>query len=157
MAMRRCLTIQLVWTLVGPAVALGQAADASASTAAEREIRLLQDQLINAYIHRDVAALEHLLADDYMFVESHGRVLSKAELIDNFGSGDRVLTSYVIDDDRVRVYDNAAVMTYHYRSKERYRGQDQGGDFRFIRVFAKRGDRWRMVAGQETAVTSTSP
>ena len=57
-----------------------------------------------------------------------------------------------IDDDRVQVYGTTAVMTYHYRTNERYRGEDQSGDFRFLRVFVKRDGRWQMVAGQETAV-----
>ena len=65
-----------------------------------------------------------------------------------------MLVSYAIDDDRVQVYGATAVMTYHYRSNERYRGEDQSGDFRFMRVFVKRDGRWQMVAGQETAVTS---
>ncbi len=156
MKTKRYLTA-LVGTLMAPSGVLGQAANTRGAAAAEREIRSLQKQLISAYMRRDVAALEQILADDYTFVESHGRVLSKAELIDNFGSGDRVLTSYVIDDDRVRVYGDAAVMTYHYRSQERYRGQDQSGEFRLIRVFARRGDHWRMIAGQETAVADTRP
>jgi hypothetical protein len=119
---------------------------------AESQVRALQNELIAAYIHRDIAALERILGAEYSFVESHGRMLSRADLIENFRSGDRVLRSYTIDDDRVQVYGNAAVMTYHYRSNEQYRGQDQSGDFRFIRVFAKREGRWLMVAGQETAV-----
>ena len=121
---------------------------------AESQVRTLQRELITAYLHRDITALERILAPEYTFVESHGRMLSRAELIENFQSGDRVLQSYVIDDDRVQVYGGAstAVMTYHYRSREQYRGQDQSGDFRFIRVFAKRDGRWQMVAGQETAV-----
>ena len=119
---------------------------------AEREIRSLQERLISAYMHRDLTAVKSILADDYTFVESHGAMLHKADLVQNFGSGDRVLTSYVIDDDQVRIYGDAAVMTYHYRTKERYRGQDQSGDFRMIRVFAHRNNTWQIVAGQETAV-----
>jgi ketosteroid isomerase-like protein len=121
----------------------------------EREVRAVQDQLITAYIQRDVAALERILAPEYTFVESHGRSLSRADLIDGFRSGDRVLVSYTIDDDHVRVYGATAVMTYHYRSSERYRGEDQSGEFRFLRVFVKREGRWQMVAGQETASPTT--
>jgi ketosteroid isomerase-like protein len=137
-------------TIVGLLAAAGSAwsqASRPSPQDAESQVRALQSELVAAYIHRDVAALERILGAEYIFVESHGRML-----IENFRSGDRVLRSYTIDDDRVQVYGNVAVMTYHYRSNEQYRGQDQSGDFRFIRVFAKREGRWLMVAGQETAV-----
>jgi ketosteroid isomerase-like protein len=142
----------LVARLLIPAVLWGQATPPQRSPA-EQEVRTLQDQLINAYKQRDLTALERILADDYTFVESHGRVLRRADLVQNFGSGDRVLTSYAIDDDHVSLYGEAAVMTYHYRTREKYRGEDQSGDFRMIRVFARRNNRWQMVAAQETAIT----
>jgi len=142
----------LVASLMIPPALWGQASPPQRSTA-EQEVRALQDQLINAYKQRDLTALERILADDYTFVESHGRVLRKADLVQNFGSGDRILTSYVIDDDHVSLYGDAAVMIYHYRTREKYRGEDQSGDFRMIRVFVRRNNRWQMVAAQETAIT----
>jgi hypothetical protein len=150
----RAAAVAAICAVLVPAGARAQGARRSPEPNAEQEVRALQNQLIAAYIHRDIATLERVLAEEYTFVESHGRVLSRAELIDNFKSGDRVLVSYTIDDDRVQVYGTTAVMTYHYRSNERYRGQDQSGEFRFLRVFAKRdgGGPWQMVAGQETAV-----
>src|SRR5260370_14578215 len=100
---------------------------------AESQVRALQNELIAAYIHRDIAALERILGAEYTFGESHGRMLSRAELIENFRSGDRVLRSYTIDDDRVQVYGNAALMTYHYRSSEQYPCLAHTGSCRFLR------------------------
>ena len=151
MVMRHLVTLMGIVLL--PASASGQNR-AGQRVPAEQEIRSLQHRLIDAYVHRDLAALQEMLAEDYTFVESHGRVLHKPDLMQNFGSGDRVLTSYVIDDDHVTIYGDAAVMTYHYRTKERYRGQDQSGDFRMIRVFARRSNTWQMVAAQETAIVA---
>jgi hypothetical protein len=152
-------TTRLLTTVLGilllPAGLAGQGPGSQPSSA-EQEIRLLQERLISAYMHRDLEAMKQILADEYTFVESHGQVLDKADLVQNFGSGDRVLASYVIDDDRVRIYGDAGVMTYHYRTRERYKGVDQSGDFRMIRVFARRNDGWQMVAGQETAIVPAS-
>src|SRR5437016_10087794 len=114
--------------LLTPGIVAAQESPRSASAGDEQEVRAVQAQLISAYIRRDIGALERILAPEYTFVESHGRRLSRAELIGGFQSGDRVLVSYTIDDDRVQVYGTTAVMTYHYRSSERYRGEDQSGD-----------------------------
>jgi ketosteroid isomerase-like protein len=144
----------LAFLVAMPLCAGGQASRAPRQDAVEREIRTLQDDLIAAYTHRDIDALNRILADDYTFVESHGQLLTKEQLVANFSSGDRVLSSYVIDDDHIAIYGNTAVMTYHYTSREKYRGRDESGEFRFIRVFVKQDGRWRMVAGQETRVTT---
>jgi hypothetical protein len=66
--------------------------------------------------------------------------------------GDRKIISYVIRDSSVKVYGDAAVMTYAYRSIETYKGRDDGGDFRVTRVFIRMNGSWRMVAGQETRI-----
>ncbi len=120
--------------------------------AAEEEVRRVQDALIDAYIHRDIDELDHALGDEYTFVADDGSVMDKAKTIASFKSGERQITSYVRDDERVRVYGESAIMTYHYKSKETYKGRDDSSNDRLIRVFVKREGRWQIVAGQETRI-----
>lgn len=120
--------------------------------AAQEEVRRVQDALIDAYIHRNIDALDHALGDEYTFVADDGGVMDKAKTIASFKSGERQITSYVRDDERVRVYGDTAIMTYHYTSKETYKGRDDSSNDRLIRVFVKREGRWQIVAGQETRV-----
>lgn len=128
-----------------------------AKTAGE-EVRRVQDALINAYIHSDTAALDHILADEYTFIQNDGTVDSKRQMLDSFKfGGDRTITSYQRQEETVRVYGDFAVLTYRYHSRETYKGQDASGDFRMTRIFARRDGRWQMVSGQETKIPSSEP
>jgi ketosteroid isomerase-like protein len=126
----------------------------SGRAVAETEIVGVQDALIAAYIHRDTAALDRILADEYTFInDDAGGVANKKLILDSFRSGgDREITSYIRQDDHVRWYGDVAVLTYRYHSNETYKGRDAGGDFRVTRIFVKRDGRWQTVGGQETKV-----
>jgi ketosteroid isomerase-like protein len=127
----------------------------SAEATATAEVRKAQDDLIDAYLRRDVGALDRLLADEYTFVnDDPGGVADKQQILTSFGSGgDRKITSYRRQDERVRLYGDVAVLTYRYQSTETYRGQNSGGDYRVTRILVKRDGRWQMVNGQETKVS----
>jgi hypothetical protein len=126
---------------------------------AKEEITKVQDALIAAYIHRDTAALDRILADEYTFInDDAGGVVNKKQILDSFRSGgDREITSYIRQDDHVRWYGDVAVLTYRYHSNETYKGRDAGGDFRVTRIFVKRDGRWQSVGGQETRVSGSEP
>jgi ketosteroid isomerase-like protein len=142
------------WQIVG-----GQETrEASASTSAnnsvgeEKEVVRVQDALIDAYLKHDTATLDRILADDYIYIDDDGFVLSKQQILDEFNSGDDRITFYKRQDDKVRVFDDTAIMTYRYQTEETYKGHEVGGDLRLTRVFAKRNGRWLMVGAQDTRV-----
>jgi hypothetical protein len=119
----------------------------------ESEIRQLHAQLIQGYLHNDAALLDGVLADEYTFIDEAGRNLSKPHIVESFRSGDHHIFSYQMSEETIRVYGAAAVMTYRYVSKENYKGQDERGDDRVTRVFAKKNGRWQIVAGHETRIS----
>jgi ketosteroid isomerase-like protein len=152
------MRILLVWllSLTTSIVVSAQqnAGTRSGRAVAETEIVGVQDALIDAYVHRDTATLDRILADEYTFInDDAGGVVNKKQILDSFRSGgDREITSYIRQDDHVRWYGDVAVLTYRYHSNETYKGQDAGGDFRVTRIFVKREGRWQIVGGQETRV-----
>lgn len=152
----RCWSPILLLSLgaaASPVSALSQDAVGTMHSRSEQAVRRLQDDLIEAYKRHEVAALNRILADEYTFTNDEGEVETKRQVLAAFtAGGDRTITSYVIDDDKVRVYGEAAVMTYHYVSHETYEGRESGGSFRITRVFVKRRGRWQMVAGHETRI-----
>ena len=52
----------------------------------------------------------------------------------------------------VRVYGDAAVVTYSTMDKGTFKGQDISGRYRWTDVFARRGGTWQIVAGQGTRI-----
>jgi len=122
---------------------------------AAQEIRKVQDALIKAYIQRDAAAINRILADDYTFVLDNGSVYTKKQILDGFSAGgDRKITSYQRDEESIHVYGDFAVMTYRYVSRESSQGHDESGTFRLTRIFVKRDGRWQVVGGQENRIAA---
>ena len=71
-----------------------------------------------AILQRDIATLEKIWADDYVFVNAAGDVLAKTERLANIKSGTTTLDSINEEENViVRVYQNSAVTTSRVRSK----------------------------------------
>lgn len=104
-------------------------------------------------MHNDAGVLDRVFADEYTFIDAAGRYLPKAHIVESFRSGDHHVFSFDMSEETLHVYGSGAVMTYRYVAKENYKGQDERGDYRVTRVFAKKNGRWQIVAGQETRIS----
>lgn len=136
-------------------VACAATAARSSETTDAEQIIALQQTLVAAYIQRDASVLQRVLADDYIFTQDSGAVDTKVDVLRSFATGgDRTVVSYVIRESRVKLYGDAAVLNYAYKSSETYKGRSEGGDFRVTRVFIRMNGAWRIVAGQETRIAA---
>ena len=124
-------------------------AQTSAQTQAgsvEQELIKLETEWSNAWVKPDIAFLDQILADDWVFTDPDGNVLTKAQDIAAIKSGEYVFTSAVADEMKVRVYGNAAVVSGRFTAKETLKGKDVSGQVRFTDTFIKRAGRWQCVA-----------
>jgi ketosteroid isomerase-like protein len=117
-----------------------------------QRIRDLRDRWIDAEEHKDIPFLKSLIADDCVIGNSQGQVLNKAQFLARMQSPDRDLKITNTRNVRVRVYGNVAVMTEEITIDGTDHGKPFGGDFRFVRVFAKQAGQWQVVLGQGTPV-----
>ena len=120
---------------------------------AEQELMKLENQWINAVVKADVAVLDQILADDYTWTGPEGNVITKAEILAFLKSPEGTgLTSAVIDEMKVRVYGDAAVVLG--RSTEK--GQSKGTAFTdhsaWTDFWIKQAGRWRVVAEHVSAM-----
>lgn len=60
--------------------------------------------------------------------------------------------SLTLDNIKVRVYGDTAVLTADRKAESSLRGTDTSGHQRMIRVLVKRQGRWQPVAMQATAI-----
>jgi len=98
-----------------------------------------------AQIHGDKAALDDLLADDYVLVNSRGQRQGKADLIRDYTKPGFKLEPFTVEEPVELVWRDGAVMggvaTLH--------GVDEGQSFevrlRFSDIWAKRGGKWRVI------------
>ena len=115
--------ILLAVTLMMASATLGLSRMPGKDTSAdEAHIRSLNEASGEAQVKRDIAALDRLLADDFILTRASGVVANKAQNLADVQSGDRLFTSYKSDDVRVRLYGDAAVVTGQVTSSGTYKG-----------------------------------
>jgi hypothetical protein len=127
----------------------------TASVQTEQEIRLLENRLREAALAGATAVLNDLLADDYTNTDAYGTVRYKAQVIADIESGNTSLEAIGLDDINVRLYGDAAVLTAKRTVRGRTARRDPTGQFRQIRVYAKRQGRWQAVMLQITRIVES--
>jgi len=142
---------------------LGVAAACVAPSPAERdrqaaeELTRIEAALPEAVLRRDTAALERVLADDFLGVNPVGKDLTRADVIAQITSPEAQWESLRHEDIRVRVFGDCAVVTARSVVKARHQGREASGRFRYLRVWVRRQGRWQAVAAQSTSIPQSPP
>jgi len=113
----------------------------------KRELVRLQQEWCRAAMEGDAAALGRILADEYMLVISNGTVLSRAQLLREVESGDVPFTTQAVEDTKVKLYGNIAVV------KGVVKWWNAGGPKRqslFTETWQRRDGRWQCLATHES-------
>src|SRR5437870_1980353 len=78
-------------------------------TTDEQEVRRMIQKYRSALLQRDIPMLERIWADDYVFVNASGEVVTKAQRLANIKSGASSLDSIKEEENiTVHVYQNSA-------------------------------------------------
>ncbi len=118
----------------------------------EQAVLKLEQQWEDALLKSDVAALEKLYDDSLAYIHSNGSVDNKTIYIGNIKSGVTRYESMKRDDIRVNVYGNTALVTCHWRVQVLARGNKLDTNARYIHVYVKQKNGWKMVAHQSTRI-----
>jgi ketosteroid isomerase-like protein len=124
-------------------------ADATAA-----EVERQDRQFMQAAIEADIATLEGVMSDDYIFISSVGQMMKRKEHLDSLKSGDINYKSLTYDDVKVRTYGNTAVLTGHITAEGENAGRSTSGAHLITRVYVNRGGRWVIVSAQATPSAS---
>lgn len=120
----------------------------------EAQIRKLEQDWINAIKNHDGGFLSNLEADDYTFTGPDGVVLDKPADIKSVTGSDTTYDDLKINEVKVRLYGDAAVVNGVGTLKGHHKGEDISGRYSWTDVFAKRNGEWKAVAVHVTAVTT---
>jgi ketosteroid isomerase-like protein len=128
-------------------VALWQtaAADGVQRHAAPKDLAARVHAYDEAQVKGDKAALEDLVADDYVLINSRGQRQTKADLIADYTKPGFKLEPFVVEEPVELVWSDGAVMG----GVARIRGVDDGQAYdirlRFSDIWAKRKGKWRVI------------
>lgn len=121
--------------------------------ATETTILDLEQRLARAWVERDRGFIEELLADHWTVTDPSGRVLTKAQVLDEtFATTERQISAMTIDDVKVRVLGGVAVATGRTRATGSYQGQEASVALRFTDVLQHRDGRWQVVTSHGTMI-----
>ena len=141
-------TLLIIALLIAAATpALTQTAKiAEQNNSAEQAVLKLTQEWLSAEDSVDRAALNRIIADDFLGTGPMGTTVSKTDVIPREGSeGHGLVISG--QDIKVRVFGDTAIVTGRGVPKTQERPE-----LRITVVFVKRADRWQMVAGHLSAV-----
>jgi len=145
--MKRILLLAFVLTSVSLAAF---AQEKKASNSVEQAVLKLEQQWEDALLKSDVPALERIYDDSLIYTHSSGAVDNKSVYVGNIKSGATKYESMKRDDIKVSVFDDTALVTCHWEVHVLNRGNKIDTNARYIHVYVKKKDGWKMVAHQAT-------
>jgi ketosteroid isomerase-like protein len=121
----------------------------------EKEESAVQDAYkayIQAWKTRDVAALQKIIADDYMAVNFENKVSSK-EIEIATAKSDPVWNQMTVDEIHTHIVGTTAVASGFIAAQgQRPDGSVFNAKVRFLAVLVKRDGRWQLLATESAAV-----
>jgi hypothetical protein len=118
----------------------------------QKQILAVDNERYEAMQKRDMAAMDRLHADGLVFINTKGRMLNKAEYLEEIRSGNLKFLSVETDDYHFYTYGDTVIMSGRAKSVVEYHGVVNKKPRRFTSVFIKMQGQWRLVAHQATII-----
>jgi ketosteroid isomerase-like protein len=151
--MKRILFALMIVMAICQTAAAQASSPAPKSAASDEQVLREHDlECVQAMVARKTDVIDRLEADDFIFIGPDGHVWDKAQDIASIKSGDVVFESINLDDVKVRVFGDAAVVSGRSTVKGRYKEINISGKYRYTSVWVKRDGRWRSVQSQMTRI-----
>jgi ketosteroid isomerase-like protein len=135
---------------VGALFASGQAIgqQTSKDVRAEEEVRQLNAEEVEAFLHKDSKAMARLWSDDFIVTNPLNKFVNKQQVLGMVESGFLVITSYDRQIEYLRFYGDTAIAagseTVAWGGKMPNAGKTE--HLRFTGIWMKQGGRWQEVA-----------
>ena len=131
---------------VAPAQVSNTSADKSDGV--EQEIRRLNSEEINAFLHNDPKEMARVWSDDLVVTNPLNRFVNKQQILGMVTSGFLIITSYDRQIEYVRVYGDTVIVagneTVVWGGKMPNAGKTE--HLRFTGIWMKQQGRWQQVA-----------
>ena len=118
-----------------------------------REIDQLEEAWRNAVLKGNTAAMDALLADDYMSITASGMLQSKEQTLASMRGGAVHFSSIEISDRKVRFYGTTALVVSRAEVSGTAPEGEVAGSYRYTRVYVRneRGE-WKIVSFEASPI-----
>ena len=118
----------------------------------EQTLLQLERDWEQANAKNDLAALDRILAPEFVNTDSDGRLRTRAEVMAARKSGAVKFTAFTQDDYNVHLFGDTAIVTGRMTIRGIRDGKDYSGQERFTDVFVRRDGRWQAVSTHASRV-----
>jgi ketosteroid isomerase-like protein len=118
----------------------------------EEQIRQVEIEWGDAFLRRDLATLDRLMADEYILTDPLGNVRGKAESLEAIKTNEVLFESTESDNVKVLINGDTAVVSARSTFRGRYKGWSMAGRYQYTDVLVKRRGSWLAVGSHITAL-----
>ena len=118
----------------------------------EAALKAIEEKWDAANLKGDAAALGAIFADTFISTSSEGKVRTRAEMLAQLKSGEMKYQTSKVDDMKVFVYGDAAVVNGRWKAKFVEKGKTVDATERFTDTYVRQGGQWRCVASQGSTI-----
>jgi len=135
------------------ALLLFSAAAVTISAAPPADVHAAIRHYREALKSKDLTALDAIWTDDYVFVNGHGQLRTKADRLADIRSGASSIDSITHEEaPTVRTHGKTTLVLSRVTIVGRYSGREVSHDFRSLHVWINEKGGWRLVFNQLTAI-----
>lgn len=149
MSVRRLLLVIVLGAAVWPSKVVAQQRSPSQASI-EQEVLKVEAARDEAMQKADMAVLKRIYADDIVIVNTRGRLLTKAERLADFQSGDLKFLSFDQGDYSFHIYGDTVILNGRANSVVQFHGKVNQIPRTFTLTYMKLNGEWRLVAQNET-------
>ena len=113
--------------------------------AAVDAVKQVGQEMGKAMMASDIEKLNQIFADDWATVDSSDKIFTKESLLSDFKSGKHKLEWFENGPVDVQVFGDVAVAQGSVKEKRIQNGKDTSGQFLWMDLLKKRGDKWVIV------------
>ena len=134
----RSIALLLVWSYCAelPAFAAHKAHPASKRDE-KHEIEMMEEQWRAAQLAGDVAAMDRLLADDFVGISMTGQANTKMQQLERIRSRSLVLTRIDLSDRKIKLVGTVAIVTSLVQVEGSNEGSSMHGTYRYTRIYQR--------------------
>ncbi len=115
-------------------------------------VKALDAKLTEAFRARDFQLMGKHMEDGYLLIDPRGGIHTKTQYLKLLADGTAKFKDLKETDVKVRVFGDTAIVTGLLQVSGKAENKDVNAEYRWTRVYDKKGDEWRCVLEHHTHI-----
>jgi ketosteroid isomerase-like protein len=152
--MRGGMRAMLAVAAVAGSIAMGWfgGAYAAGRDADDATLTKLSDEWDKAIVRKDEKAIAGNMADDFRQIDGDGNIETKKSFVAGIMDPKLTINPYTVEDFEIRLYGDTALLSGRSRMTGTFDGKPFVSNYRYIDIYVRRGDAWKIVSVQITRI-----